>query len=94
MLDEEQLARENPWYFARLYEDDPTEIDQIIATGHAIAGAMNAALDQVKAQLDLSRRDRRLARRVTAIAEDVGGESRAARGLADTLDALAARLRG
>ncbi|MEE2893969.1 MAG: DUF305 domain-containing protein [Pseudomonadota bacterium] len=72
-------------------------IDQLVRAGTLTAesaGAMNAALDQVKAQLDLSRRDRRLARRVTAIAEDVGGESRAARGLADTLDALAARLRG
>ncbi|MEC8178450.1 MAG: DUF305 domain-containing protein, partial [Pseudomonadota bacterium] len=72
-------------------------IDQLVRAGTLTAesaSAMNAALDQVKAQLDLSRRDRRLARRVTAIAEDVGGESRAARGLADTLAALAARLRG
>ena len=72
-------------------------IDQLVRAGTLAAddaGAMNAALDDVKTKLDRSRRDRRLARRITAIARDIDADSRAARGLADTLDALAARLRG
>ena len=35
-----QLARENPWYFAKLNENDPSRLQQVIATGESVRTMM------------------------------------------------------
>ena len=41
-----QLARENPWYFAKLNQNDPGRLDQVIATGESVRGMMRNARDR------------------------------------------------
>jgi len=40
-----QLARENPWYFANLLDNDPTRLDELIAVGEEVEQTMRAMRD-------------------------------------------------
>lgn len=41
-----QLARENPWYYAKIYENDPSTLQTIIDTGTSTRSVMAAARDR------------------------------------------------
>ena len=41
-----QLARENPWYFAKVYESAPERLSTLISTGEQVEAAMQRAADE------------------------------------------------
>ncbi|MBX2802271.1 MAG: hypothetical protein KTR31_31615 [Myxococcales bacterium] len=42
-----QMARENPWYFARVHDSDPGRLTELIETGEAVESALQLAADPV-----------------------------------------------